>query len=111
MRAVFHAHPKFAMEKPNPQIHRFLISTTSRFTGCYEGEFIRIDHAWRGANSGAKLHESMQENPRSRNYFVLSAEIDPPKKESIVIPNFAPLGEQACAALSVLFGKRFDSHG
>ncbi len=75
------------MDKPNSLIHRFLISTTSRFTGCYEGEFIRIDHAWQGANRGGAIHESMQENPRSRNYFVLSAEIDAPKKESIVIPN------------------------
>lgn len=99
------------MDKPNPLIHRFLISTTSRFTGCYEGEFLRIDHAWQGANSGAGLRESMQENPRSRNYFVLSAEIGPPEKKSIIIPNYTPLGEQVCAALSVLFGKRFDAHG
>ena len=47
------------MDKPNPLIHRFLISTTSRFTGCYEGEFLRIDHAWQGANTGAGLRESM----------------------------------------------------
>jgi len=25
---------ELAMDKPNPLIHRFLISTTSRFTGC-----------------------------------------------------------------------------
>lgn len=99
------------MDQPNPLIHRFLISTTSRFTGCYEGEFIRIDHAWQGPNSGAGLRESMQENPRSRNYFVLSVEIDQPEKKSIVIPNFTPFAEQTCAALSVLFGKRFDAHG
>lgn len=99
------------MDKPNSRIHRFLISTTSRFTGCYEAEFLRIDHAWQGANSGAGLRESLQENPRSRNYFVLSAEIDPPEKKAIVIPNYLPIAEQACAAMSVLFGKRFDAHG
>lgn len=99
------------MDKLNSKIHRFLISTTSRFTGCYEGEFLRIDHAWQGANSGAGLRESIQENPRSRNYFVLSAEIEPPEAKSILVPNYAPLSEQACAALSVLFGKRFDTHG
>lgn len=103
------------MEELNANIHRFLISTTSRFTGSYAEDRLRIDHAWQGINSGAGLSESMQENPRSRNYFVLSVEIEPdaepPEKHVRPIPNYTPLGEHACAALSVLFGKRFDSHG
>jgi hypothetical protein len=38
-------------------------------------------------------------------------EIDEPEKKSIVIPNYSPVSEQVCTALSILFGKRFDNHG
>ena len=79
------------MDKPNPLIHRFLISTTSRFTGVFESADICID--------------------QSRNYFILSVEIDESQKTSIRIPNYSPFAEQVCTALSFLFGKRFDSHG
>lgn len=99
------------MDKLSPLIHRFLISTTSRFTGCYEAESICIDHAWQTRNSGGGLRESLHENSRSRNYFVLSVEVDPPETKSILLPNYTQFAEQACAALSILFGKRFDAHG
>ncbi len=98
------------MEKPDPRIHRFLISTTSRFTGEYDSEEIRLDHAW-PTGDPHRLRVGLKPNPHSRNYFVLSVVIEPPEKKSIVIPNYTPLGEQVCAASSVFYGKRFDCHG
>jgi len=99
------------MDKPDPHIHRFLISTTSRFTGVYESEVIRIDHAWPAAGSRYQLRVGLEANPHSRNYFVVSLVIEPPEKKTIVVPDYTGVGEQICAAASILYGKRFDNHG
>ena len=100
------------MEQHSPRIHRFLISTTSRFVGEYQSDSIALTHAWPNISKGPALLQGMQANPHSRNYYVLSAEIEDPQQGRVnVIPNYRPLGDRCCAALSILFGKRFDNHG
>lgn len=99
------------MEDPPKEIHRFLISTTSRFTGSYESPSIRIDHAWTFGGSAHRLQQGLREGPYSRNYLVLSVAIEEPQRETILMPNYDHVGDRFCAILSVLFGKRFDNHG
>lgn len=101
------------MEKLNPKIHHFLISTTSRFTDVYESESIRICHAWPSGNTPLDYQKGMAANPYSRNYFVISLDIDPPDdgKRRIFVPSYLHYADEMCGVLSILFGKRFDNHG
>lgn len=92
-------------------IHRFLISTTSQFTGVYESPALRIDHARPSADSHHSIRQGLEEGPYSRNYFALSVNIGEPERTTILIPNYRYVGDQVCAVLSILFGKRFDNHG
>lgn len=87
---------------------RILISTTSRFVAEYVSEDVLLTHAWPQLHMGTRLSEGSM----SRSAFVLSfrtAEV--PKVAGTVIPTYEYVGEFTCALLSVLFGKRFDTHG
>lgn len=97
--------------KPSERIQRILISTTSRFIAEYEMEGLVITHAWpdlAGHGTAHRLHEG----PMSRSAFMLSFVVDEvPRQPGTVIPTYAGVGEHVCSLLSLLFGKRFDSHG
>lgn len=96
--------------RPADDIQRILISTTSRFTGVYESDGVRLDHAWmplRGA------YHVWDEGPTSRSTYVLSFRTppSPEPKAGVVIPDWSPTGDFIAALLSVLFGKRIEAHG
>ena len=97
--------------KPTETVERILISSTSRFVAAYEADGIIIAHAWPGFTS---LHGSlrMNEGPLSRSAYMLSFDVpEVPRLPGVVIPNYESAGEAVCALLSLLFGKRFDTHG
>lgn len=94
--------------RPNETVQKILISTTSRMVGEYENEGILITHA---LASVSDLPARILETPLSRSGYIIAFETPPIQKPSIIRPNYTPTGEQICAYMSVLFGKRFDCHG
>lgn len=96
---------------PDETIHKILISTTSRLVGSYENDDILISHAWQHfSNSNGIIRE--EENPVSRSAFVLAFQTEGYEKAAgVEIPDYTYIGEIVCSLLSVLYGKRFDSHG
>jgi hypothetical protein len=97
--------------RPDPTIHKLLISTTSRLVGEYENDSILISHAWQHFSSSSVRAREV-ESPASRNAFVVAIRTESvEKKAGIVIPDYSHVGDIICAYLSVLFGKRFDFHG
>ena len=93
--------------KPDETVHKTLISTTSRMVGEYENEGIVITHAW---TSASDLPARIFETPLSRSGYIVAFET-PPREKRVAVPDYLPRGENICAYLSVLFGKRFDCHG
>lgn len=97
--------------KPSETVQKLLLSTTSHFVGEYETEGLLLTHAW------PRMHGRMgflrwEPSPISRGAFVLTFKTEAyTKKAGVVVPNYEPTGDFVCALLSVLFGKRFDSHG
>ncbi len=96
--------------KPDKTVQKILISTTSRMTGGYEGEGLVITHAWPSVYDSSATAR-MLETPLSRSGLMITFEIPSEERPSIIVPNYTPTGENICAYLSVLFGKRFDCHG
>ena len=95
--------------KPDETVHKILISTTSKMVDEYENEGIVITHAWASASD---LPARMFETPLSRSGYIIAFETPPREKRAgVVVPDYIPTGENICAYLSVLFGKRFDCHG
>lgn len=94
--------------QPDETVQKLLISTPSRLVGEYEDNDLLITHCWQ---MGADLHRSIQEGPYSQSYYIVAIRTEPVKKDKIARPNYAYIGEFAASLLSVLFGKRFDSHG
>jgi hypothetical protein len=93
---------------PDKSIHKFLISTPSRFVGEFESPDLLITHAWSSFRSDRDAL-GLRPGPYSRNSYIIICRIPPP--EGQVRPNYRPLGERFCASLGFLFGKRFDFHG
>ena len=96
--------------KPDKAVQKILISTTSSMTGEYESEGLVITHAWPSVYD-LSATARMLETPLSRSGLMITFEIPSEEKPSIIVPNYTPTGENICAYLSVLFGKRFDCHG
>ena len=91
-------------------VQRVLLSTTSRFLGVFETADVRIDHAWPGASSDG--YHRWQDGPTSRSTYVLSFITNAPKhKAGVVIPDYSATGDFVATWLSLLFGKRVESHG
>lgn len=95
--------------RPNKTTQKILISTTSRLFGEFENSMLLIAHAWPDFYSRAALARN-SEGPASRNAFVVVFETAVPETGSPLL-NYVSMGELICSYLSVLFGKRFDSHG
>jgi hypothetical protein len=97
--------------KPVETIERVLISSTSRFIAEYEADGVIITHVWPGFSApGGSLR--MEEGPLSRNAFMLSFVVpEVPRLPGQMIPNYEGTGDMVCSLISLLFGKRFDSHG
>lgn len=96
---------------PRGDVQRILLSTTSRPFGAYETSDVRIDHAWPGPLADG-AHHRWQEGATSRSAYVLSF-IAPSweQRAGVVMPEYSGAGDFAASTLSVLFGKRVESHG
>lgn len=98
--------------RPNESIQKLLVSTTSRLVGEYETEAFLITHAHSHFASESGRVRGI-ESPVSRNAYMIAfrTETPPEKRAGVVVPDYSGFGEVFCAYLSVLYGKRFDSHG
>jgi len=102
------------MFRPDKDIHKLIISSTSRFVGEYESEDLLVTHVWPSLEDRAKIPVGLTENPYSRNFFVVVFKIEPSenkKENQVAFPYYDWFGELVCIYLSILFGKRFDYHG
>ena len=97
--------------RPDETVQKILISTTSRMVGNYENTDVLITHARPSVYDSSTIFREF-ETPLSRSGLIIAFETPPVEKRvGVVIPNYTYIGENICAYLSVLFGKRFDCHG
>jgi len=98
--------------RPDDYIQKALISTTSRFVGEYESDALLLAHAWPDFYSRS-VSARLNEGPTSRSAFIFAFETAPFEKKKIgaQLPDYSHMGNLICSYLSVLYGKRFDSHG
>jgi hypothetical protein len=97
--------------RPRETVQKLLLSSTCRFIGEYEQPGVLLTQAWPGFRDRAGAIR-MGEGPLSRNAFVLCFESPPREKAAgVVLPDFSQIGESMASLMSVLYGKRFDSHG
>lgn len=97
--------------RPSETVQRILLSTTSRLVGEFADDDVLVTHAWPGMGDPNATHR-WNEGPMSRSTYVLSFTTEAPLKNvGVVIPDYSPTGDRMAASMSVLFGKRFDSHG
>jgi len=95
--------------RPEENVQRGLISTTSRLLGEYQGDGLLLAHAW-----GDHTDQSMSrwnQGPASRSAYALSFETPARDPKDNHLPDYTPMVDVVCSYLAVLFGKRFDSHG
>jgi hypothetical protein len=97
--------------RPADTVQKLLISSPSSFAGEYENDFILLTHAWPDSHTGHAAAR-FNEGPASRSAYVFAFRTETPEKRGgVALPNYAAVGTMVCAYLSVLYGKRFDSHG
>lgn len=74
--------------------------------GEFESDLLLVAHAWRDSQANST------ESPLSRSTYIVAFETEPHEKEvGSMLPNYAWVGDVICIYLSILYGKRFDSHG
>lgn len=94
---------------PRSDITKFLISTPAKFSGACKSESYYLMEAY---DNHRKIPYSVRSDERIfRQYLELAVETPEYDGNSIEIPNYTHISDNFCIALSVLFGKRFDSHG
>ena len=108
------------MERPDQDTQNLLISSPAHFVGEYETDRFLITHAWPQVDRETFLYGA-RANPYSRNYYMVSfrSSLIPVPQEGTPLavgemafqPGIQPFADGLCIALSLLFGKRFDSHG
>jgi hypothetical protein len=97
--------------RPLDTVQKLLISTPSRLFGEFESDLILVAHAWRDL-SDHRPGIGLTEGPFSRSAYVVAFETFPRSEQpGSMLPNYAWVGDVFCIYLSILFGKRFDSHG
>lgn len=97
--------------RPPETIQKLLISTTSRLLGEFESDLLLVTHTWRDFHDH-RLGMTLTEGPLSRSTYVVAFETEPHSKEvGSMLPSYAWVGDVICIYLSILYGKRFDSHG
>jgi Apea-like HEPN len=97
---------------PDEHIQKALFSTTSQLADRYKTNDILVAEAWAGLHDrSATLRTS--EGPISRNAYVVAFRTPPytGAGAGVIIPDYSHVADSFCNYLSVLFGKRFDSHG
>ncbi|MGF2682407.1 hypothetical protein ACQUFR_06135 [Acinetobacter johnsonii] len=94
---------------PRRDITKFLISTPSSFSGICTSEnyyLIEANDNHRKTSYSARTDERI-----FRQYLELAVETPEYDGKSLIIPDYTHISDNFCIAMSVLFGKRFDSHG
>jgi hypothetical protein len=84
--------------RPEKDITKILLSTSSYLVGEYEEENFLLSIALNRKSRQYKAHDP--------EYFILAV-----KTESHDLKDYSPFGDALCIYLSILFGKRFDNHG
>ncbi|MBC7985112.1 MAG: hypothetical protein H7X93_00345 [Sphingomonadaceae bacterium] len=98
--------------KAREDIQKILLSTPTRFTGEFLSPDVIVTHAWPPLYTGRQDWLRHQGSPLGRTALVLSFRTPPPTKApGVIVPNYEAAGELVASVLSLLFGKRFDSHG
>lgn len=96
--------------KPSKNIHKSLISTTSRLVGEFETNGVLLTHAWPDFY-GYPVSMRLSEGPTSRSAYVFAFQTEDDPVKTGLIPDYSQMGDLICAYMAVLFGKRFDHHG
>lgn len=94
---------------PRKDITKFLISTPARFTGVCTSEKYYLVAAH--DNHGKASYTARTDERIFRQYLEIAVETPEYDGKSIIIPDYTHISDNFSIALSVLFGKRFDSHG
>ncbi|MBY2949486.1 HEPN domain-containing protein [Rhizobium leguminosarum] len=99
--------------RPNERIHKILLSTPAHFVGEFDRPDLLLSHAWPPIYTGRGRWTKYGEDSLNRTALVLAFRTPPPPEPAPggIVPNYEGAGEGVASALSVLFGKRFDSHG
>jgi hypothetical protein len=97
--------------RPSETVQKVMLSSTSRFVGELEQPDFLLAQAF--PNLGDRLgFTRMTEGPLSRSAFIACFETPPVVKAAgVVLPDYGAFGDVLASLLSVLYGKRFDSHG
>lgn len=96
---------------PDRSIQKALISTTSRLVGDYETANMMLDHAWPDFRSIHNI-DSFQPGANSRSaYICVFRTHDSYQTKMSARSDHSNACEELVAYLSLLFGKRFDTHG
>lgn len=98
--------------RPNPNVHKYLISTPARFVGELELEDLLLTHAWQDFFSPVPRQLHVDRGP---TYLIAAVKTAPPKDEPEVrlkmFPNYYAVGDFLAVCMSVYFGKWFHHHG
>lgn len=99
--------------RPDQSIQKLLLSTPAHFTGEFDTPDLLITQAWPPLHTGRPRWPGGKGDSLNRTAIILVFRTPPPPGPApgVVVPNYENAGEIVASALSVLFGKRFDSHG
>ena len=89
--------------RPDETIQKALISSPVRFTGEVETEDFILSEAWPDSR------KSSHYNRYAYTFVFRTPAIE--KEVGAILPNYSFVCAILCSYLSVLYGKRFDSHG
>jgi hypothetical protein len=91
--------------KPEKNITKILLSTSSYLVGEYEEENFLLSIAF--AFDKIMMLNQARNQALAHEYFILAAKMS----ESHDLTDYSPFGDALCIYLSILYGKRFDNHG
>lgn len=96
--------------KPDRDVQKILISSPCAFAGEFETENLLLAPAWPSIRDRVALGLRVSGAP-GREGLMLAFRTDPADQGGIVIPNYDHVGDMVCSYMSLLYGKRFESHG
>jgi hypothetical protein len=99
--------------RPNQRVQKLVLSTPARFYGEFDTPDLLVSQAWPPLHTGRQRWSRDAQDSLSRTTLILAIRTPPPPKPApgVMIPNYEYAGDLIASALSVLFGKRFESHG
>jgi hypothetical protein len=104
--------PATLSAKLSKVIHKGLLSSPARFVGAYEDDTILLTHAWPSLSDPTQVARMATHNENSRHYYVLAFETPPQKiAPGVLLDDWTWVLRFATVALSIFFGKAFDTHG